>query len=172
MAVITLRCRIFTCSIYRTHETFAEAKNYDAGLTKPGFMFFPTKEGKPRAFNVNYRPGVVMWYYNGEYLWSQNEPTLEGPGNGFLLVVDANPQEFDLPIAPAEYYQSKDGWTSWEFDEYAQPFLKDSFVSMMCFLRRPAYYSSDVSDRTASPVPRSWSTDCRHWSKRPGKAAR
>ncbi len=128
------------------YESFKEAKNYDASLTKPGFIFYSTKDGKPQAFNINYRPGVVMWYYNGEFLWSQNEPTQEGPGNGYLLVVDANPQEFDLPIAPAEYYQSVDGWTSWQFDEYAQPFLKDSFVEMMCFLRRPAYYSSDVSE--------------------------
>jgi M6 family metalloprotease-like protein len=128
------------------YASFSQAKNYDASLTKPGFTFFPTGEGKNRAFNVNYRPGVVMWYYNGEYLWSQNEPTDEGPGNGFLLVVDSNPQEYQLPIAPAEYFQTKDGWTSWEFDEYAQPFLKDGFVEMMCFLRRPAYYSSDVSE--------------------------
>jgi len=128
------------------YESFVEAKNYDAGLTKPGFMFYSTTGGKPQAFNVNYRPGVVMWYYNGEFLWSQNEPSTEGPGNGYLLVVDANPQEFKLPIAPAEYYQTTDGWTSWQFDEYAQPFLKDSFVRMMCFLRRPAYYSSDVTE--------------------------
>lgn len=128
------------------YASFSKAKNYDASLSKPGFTFFPTKEGKHRAFNVNYRPGVVMWYYNGEFLWSQNEPTQEGPGNGFLLVVDSNPQEYELPIAPAEYFQSRDGWTSWEFDEYAQPFLKDSFVEMMCFLRRPAYYSTDVSE--------------------------
>lgn len=137
------------------YESFDAAKNYDAGLIKPGFIFYPTKEGKQRAFNVNYRPGVVMWYYNGEYLWSQNEPTQEGPGHGFLLVVDSIPQEYKLPIAPAEYFQSKDGWTSWEFDEYAQPFLKDGFVSTMCFLRRPAYYSTDVSEEDRESCARS-----------------
>lgn len=129
------------------YETFAEAKNYDASLTKPGFSFFPTPSGNLQAFNVNYRPGVVMWYYNGEYLWSQNEPSQEGPGNGYLLVVDANPQEYQLPIAPRENYKTtEDGWTYWEFDGSAQPFLKNNFVSMMCFLRRPAYYSTDVSE--------------------------
>ena len=129
------------------YETFVEAKNYDEGLTKPGFTFFATPSGNLRAFNVNYRPGVVMWYYNGEYLWSQNEPTQQGPGNGFLLVVDANPQEYQLPIAPQENYKTtEDGWTYWEFDGTSQPFLKNGFVNMMCALRRPAYYSTDVSD--------------------------
>jgi bacillopeptidase F (M6 metalloprotease family) len=128
------------------YATFDQARNYDANLAQPSFTFFPTEGGVNRAFNVNYRPGVVMWYYNGEFLWSQNEPTQEGPGNGFLLVVDANPQEYELPLAPAEYFQARDGWTSWELDEYAQPFLKKSYVDMMCFLRRPAYYSTDVSE--------------------------
>ena len=129
------------------YETFAKAKNYDQGLTKPGFNFFPTPAGNLRAFNVNYRPGVVMWYYNGEYLWSQNEPSLQGPGNGFLLVVDANPQEFSLPIAPEENLKTtEDGWTYWGFGGAAQPYLKTSFVNMMCFLQRPAYYSSNVSE--------------------------
>jgi immune inhibitor A len=129
------------------YASFAEAKNYDSGLLKPGFMFYPTAEGSMQAINVNYRPGLLMWYYNGEFLWSQNEPTESGPGNGFLLVVDSNPQEYKLPIAPAEYYTTTDGWTAWELDEKAQPFLKDSFVSIMCFLRRPDYYSSDVSEQ-------------------------
>jgi hypothetical protein len=97
------------------------------------------------ALNVNYRPGVVMWYYNGEYLWSQNEPAETGPGRGFLLVVDANPQEFTISALPQQYFQSSDGWTSWQFDDTAQPWLRDSFVDAMCFQRRPDYYSTDVS---------------------------
>jgi len=129
------------------YETFESAKNYDAALQQPGFMFFPTGQNGVQAFNVNYRPGVLMWYYNGEFLWSQNEPTESGPGNGFLLVVDANPQEFQVPIAPPEYFRSEDGWTWWDFDEAAQPFLRNSFVRMMCFLRRPAYYSADVGEQ-------------------------
>lgn len=128
------------------YATFENAKNYDASLTQPGFSMFPTEDGTPRAFNVNYRPGVVMWYYNGEYLWSQNEPTQEGPGNGYLLVVDANPQEYSLPLAPEQFYKTEDGFSYWEFNDDAQPFLKDSFVNMMCFMRRPAYYSTDVSE--------------------------
>ena len=120
-------------------------KNYDQALSHPGFMFFPDQDGTMSAFNVNYRPGVVMWYYNGEYLWSQNEPAETGPGRGFLLVVDSTPQEFSLPALPDRYYQTTDAWTHWAFDDTAQSLLRDGFVDTMCFQRRPDYYSADVA---------------------------
>jgi immune inhibitor A len=127
------------------YREFDTVKNYDQALSHPGFTFFPDADGEMSALNVNYRPGVVMWYYNGEYLWSQNEPAETGPGRGFLLVVDANPQEFAISALPQQYFQSSDGWTAWQFDDTAQPWLRDSFVDAMCFQRRPDYYSTDVS---------------------------
>ncbi|MDG2039899.1 MAG: immune inhibitor A [Ilumatobacter sp.] len=127
------------------YQQFDAVKNYDQALSHPGFTFFPDSNGEMSALNVNYRPGVVMWYYNGEYLWSQNEPAETGPGRGFLLVVDANPQEFANSAVPQQYFQASDGWTSWQFDDTAQPWLRDSFVDAMCFQRRPDYYSTDVS---------------------------
>ncbi len=127
------------------YREFDTVKNYDQALSHPGFTFFPDRDGDMAAFNVNYRPGVVMWYYNGEYLWSQNEPSETGPGRGFLLVVDANPQEFAVPALPQQYYQTSDGWTHWQFDDAAQPLLRDGFVDVMCFQRRPDYYSTDVA---------------------------
>ncbi|TXS90872.1 M6 family metalloprotease domain-containing protein [Parahaliea maris] len=128
------------------YAEFAAVRNYDAALTKPGFSFFPLGgEGEEMgALNVNYRPGVVMWYYNGEYLWSQNEPAETGPGNGFLLVVDSTPREFALDAIPPQYFRQEDGWSWWEFDDAAQPFLKRGFVDTMCFQRRLDYYASDV----------------------------
>ena len=127
------------------YQEFAHVTNYDQALSYPGFTFFPDQDGEMSALNVNYRPGVVMWYYNGEYLWSQNEPAESGPGLGFLLVVDSTPQEFQLPALPERYYQTADGWTAWEFDETAQPLLRDGFVDTMCFQRQPSYYSTDVA---------------------------
>jgi hypothetical protein len=127
------------------YAEFDKVKNYDASLARPGFMFYPDGQGGMAAANVNYRPGVLMWYYNGEYLWSQNEPAESGPGRGFLLLVDAVPQEFELPAVPPQYFKREDGWTWWEFDEGAQPFLQAGYINTMCFQRRPAYYSSDVS---------------------------
>ncbi|MEM6775573.1 MAG: M6 family metalloprotease domain-containing protein [Pseudomonadota bacterium] len=126
---------------------FAAVKNYDAGLVGVGFAFYPNGEGGFDAVNTNYRPGVVMWYYNGDYLWSQNEPVENGPGKGFLLVVDSTPQEFDLPGVPRRYYQRDDeGWRWYEFDESAQSWLRESYVAVMCFQRQEAFYSQDVSD--------------------------
>lgn len=132
------------------YAVFEGVKNYDAALRKPGFMFYPDGRGSFSAVNVNYRPGVLMWYYNGEYLWSQNEPAESGPGRGFLLLVDATPQEFELPAIPQQYFKRDAGWTWWEFDESAQSFLREAYINTMCFQRRPPYYSSDVSadDRT------------------------
>ena len=127
------------------YREFASVTNYDQALSHPGFTFFPDRDGEMSALNVNYRPGGVMWYYNGEYLWSQNEPSETGPGRGFLLVVDAHPQEFAIPALPQQYYQTSDGWTHWQFDEAAQPLLRDGFVDTMCFQRQPDFYSTDVT---------------------------
>ena len=132
------------------YREFASVTNYDQALSHPGFTFFPDRDGGMSALNVNYRPGVVMWYYNGEYLWSQNEPAETGPGQGFLLVVDANPQEFEIPALPEQYYRTADGWTHWQFDEAAQPLLRDGFVDTMCFQRRADYYSTDVAPEDAA----------------------
>ena len=126
---------------------FAAVKNYDTGLNGAGFVFYPDGEGGFSAVNANYRPGVVMWYYNGDYLWSQNEPAMNGPGEGFLLVVDSTPQEFELPGVPDRYYREDDrGWTWYEFDDDAQGWLRESYVAVMCFQRREAYFSQDVSE--------------------------
>jgi len=128
------------------YREFNNVKNYDQALSEPGFLFTPDAAGEMSAVNVNYRPGVVMWYYNGEYLWSQNEPAETGPGRGFLLVVDSTPQEFDIPMLPRVNYETTDGWTHWQFDESAQPQLRAGFVDTMCFQRRPDYYLADVAD--------------------------
>ena len=128
------------------YASFDKVKNYDAGLGKPGFSFYKDKSGEMKAISANYRPGVLAWYYNGEYLWSQNEPAQFGPGNGFLLLVDANPQEFNLPGVPEKYLQNKQGWTFYQFDKEAQPWLHQNFVDVMCHQRRAAYYASDVSE--------------------------
>lgn len=129
------------------YEQFANAYNYDKSIDGPGFTFFRNAEtGAMEAVDFRYRSGVLLWYYNGSYLWSQNEPAQFGPGNGFLLLVDANPQEFSLPAVPASYLQNDEGWRFYEFSADAQPLLQNSFLDVMCFQRRADYYPIDLSD--------------------------
>ncbi len=126
------------------YAEFAAARNYDAVLAQTDFRFFLDPDQGLRAASINYRPGVVMWYYNGEYLWGQNDPAELGPGNGYLLVVDSTPQEFHVPLLPEKYYREKDGWTWWDLDDSAQPLLETAFVEVMCFERRADYYPSEL----------------------------
>ncbi|MEE2636429.1 MAG: immune inhibitor A domain-containing protein [Acidobacteriota bacterium] len=127
-------------------RVFDTVENYDQALREPSCLFFPDQDGGMSALNVNYRSGVVMWYYNGEYLWSQNEPAETGAGRGFLLVVDSTPQEFAISALPERYFHETDDWTYWQFDETAQPVLRSGYVDTMCFQRQPSYYSGDVAE--------------------------
>ncbi|MDR2214152.1 MAG: immune inhibitor A [Pseudomonadales bacterium] len=128
------------------YAQYANAYNYDRSLDGPGFSFFRNPDsGAMEAVDFRYRSGVLMWYYNGSYLWSQNEPSQFGPGQGFLLLVDPNPQEFDLAAVPESYYKDDAGWRHYEFDAEAQTMLRDEFLAVMCFQRRPAYYPVELS---------------------------
>ncbi len=129
------------------YEQFANAHNYDNSLDNPGFSFYRNPEnGEMEAVDFRYQPGVLMWYYNGSYLWSQNDPAQFGPGNGFLLLVDSTPQEFELPPVPTTYYKDDEGWRFYDFNDDAQATLKQGFIDVMCWQRRPDYYPIDVSD--------------------------
>jgi len=133
------------------YEDFSSAYNYDSALATPGFSFYRNSEtGAMEAINFRYRPGVLAWYYNGEYLWSQNEPAQFGPGNGFLLLVDSTPQEFQYPPVPAQYFKTDGGWDRYEFDDSAQTWLRDEFLAVMCFERRAPYYPLDLGEADLS----------------------
>ena len=129
------------------YAQFDGATNYDANLAKPGMLFYPDSS-QPLGFSalsINYRPGLLVWYYNGEYLWSQNEPSQNGPGNGFLLLLDSSPQEFDLP-GLTSHYQSEAGWRFYQFAESEQPLLRQRYLATACLLRRSNYFPSELAD--------------------------
>ncbi len=129
------------------YEEFDTAYNYDRNLAEPGFTFYrDDRTGEMEAIDFRYRSGVLAWYYNGEYLWSQNEPAQFGPGNGFLLLVDANVQEYEYPPVPDQYFRNDEGWRYYEFDDDAQSWLGQNYLDVMCFQRRPAYYPVDLGD--------------------------
>lgn len=127
------------------YALFESGINYDNNLNRPGFIYFPNPDtGKMEAMDFHYQPGTLVWYYNGEYLWSQNEPSQFGPGNGFLLLVDSTPQEYQLPAIPKDFYKDDQGWHYYEFDDNAQSLLKKGFIDVMCFQRRASYYPVDM----------------------------
>jgi M6 family metalloprotease-like protein len=132
------------------YEAFASAYNYDSALANPGFSFYRNADGGFEAINFRYRPGVLAWYYNGEYPWSENDPAFLGPGDGFLLLVDSTPQEFEYPSVPAEHYRTEGGWTRYEFDDGAQAWLRQAYLDVMCFQRRPEYYPLDLGEADLS----------------------
>ncbi|MBV1907312.1 MAG: immune inhibitor A [Pseudomonadales bacterium] len=128
-------------------EEFRKAYNYDSHLNEPMLSFFNDSiSGDMKAMDVRYRSGVLAWYYNGAYLWSQNEPSQFGPGNGFLLLVDSNPQEYNYPGIAEQYYKNDKGWRYYDFDEEAQNYLKKSFLEVMCFQRRAAYFPPAIQE--------------------------
>ena len=129
------------------YEEFETAVNYDRNLANPGLAFYKNAgSGQMEAVDFRYRPGVLAWYYNGEYSWSENEPAESGPGNGFLLLVDSTPQEFEYPPVPGQYFKEDEGWRRYEFDEGAQPWLREAYLDVMCFQRRPTYYAVDLGE--------------------------
>ncbi|MBI4376356.1 MAG: immune inhibitor A [Elusimicrobia bacterium] len=136
------------------YEKFPSAYNYDRSLSEGSLTFYPDGEKGFAAMNARYRPGVVMWYYNGAYSWSENEPAQNGPGQGYLLVVDSRPQEYRYPPVPAKYFKTSGGWTYHEFDDEAKPWLRESFLQVMCFQRKPSYYPGDISDEDRAACPK------------------
>lgn len=122
---------------------FKDVFNYDSTLRREALSFH---DGKGGAFAARYRPGVVLWYANGEYLWSQNEPAQFGTGNGFLLVVDSTPQEYRYPGVPEQFYKTENDRTFYKLDDSAQAALEKGFLDVMCHQRRPDYFPSDIPE--------------------------
>jgi hypothetical protein len=134
------------------YATFPRAKNYDSALAEPSFSFYRNADtGAIEAADIRYRPGVLTWYYNGEFPWSENDPATSGIGNGFLLLVDSTPQEFQIPAVPSQYFKDVDGLRWYDFDAGAQTPIRQGFLDVMCFQRRPGYYALDLApaDRAA-----------------------
>ena len=126
-------------------QDFETAFNYDSTMRRESQVFYRDPEsGEFRAFDVRYRSGVVLWYANGSFLWSQNEPSRQGPGQGFLLVVDSIPQEYRYPAVPERYFKREKDRSYYEFDEKAQEWLRRNYLDVLCFQRRPEYFPPDL----------------------------
>ncbi len=116
---------------------------YDSALAKTGVSFYanPKNPEEVLAVKTRNRPGVVLWYYNGAYAWSENDPSINGPGQGYLLVVDSNTSELELPGLTDWYKGSKEANdTHYDIkEELAQNALMAAYAKTVCFVRNPAY---------------------------------
>lgn len=120
---------------------------YDSALgrARPIFGYDPERKVMG-AVRMKARPGALIWYVNGAYAWSENEPTHNGPGRGFLLAVDANPNEYALPGWGA-FYQGRrsEADTRYELSgAEAQERLKRAALKTICFVRSPWSYPRDL----------------------------
>lgn len=118
---------------------------YDQALAKPSYSFYYDPESEQMmAVDVRHRPGVVIWYYNGAFAWSENDPAINGPGKGYLLAVDSNPNEIPFPglarwLAGSD--QAMDSHYDLSSDE-AQKALAEAYTRTVCFLRAAEYLPS------------------------------
>lgn len=129
------------------------ADRYDHGILSDAFRFFwdPAKQAL-RALRAQPRPGVVAWYADGAYAWSENDPATNGPGQGFLLVADAQPNEIALPGWPLKGDPAAFD-TRYELTEPAdQKALEDAYFRTMCFVRNGAWRPRDL-DPKRCPTP-------------------
>lgn len=120
----------------------ANQHRYDHALAEAAPLFYanPTN-GEMMAVQVRNRPGVVLWYYNGAFAWSENDPASNGPGLGYLLVVDANTSELKLPGLESLYRgEAANNDTHYEIEgAEAQTQLAQAFAKTVCFVRDASY---------------------------------
>jgi hypothetical protein len=99
------------------------------------------------AISVRHRPGVMVWYFDGAFAWSENDPSVNGQGKGYLLALDANPNELALPGLTA--YLKGDAArydTRYELgDPKAQQMIADAWFTTQCFVRNQALRPLDLA---------------------------
>ena len=124
------------------------AYRYDAALARPRTYFLADpKTGSPQAVQVRHRPGVLAWYYDGAFAWSENDPADNGQGKGYLLALDANPNELPLPgLEPWLQGDPAHFDTRYELkDPQAQTAVRDAWLKTMCFVRNRRYWPRDLA---------------------------
>lgn len=133
---------------YRDPYADDAAARYDRALADAGLRFYRVPDDPPgqlRAVRIRPRPGVLAWYVDGRFAWSENDPSDLGPGHGFLLAVDAWPNEIALP--GLERWMAGDPAA---FDTRyavrtpeAQAALGPAYDALVCFVRDAAWRPLD-----------------------------
>jgi immune inhibitor A len=118
---------------------------YDQALAKTRpIIYFDPQTNTMKALTMSSSAGAIIWYANGSYAWSENEPTQNGPGKGFLLAIDAHPHELKIPTWAAEYKGSVEQFDTHYKIAHQQKTLKQSALKTMCAVRTPKYYPPNL----------------------------
>lgn len=132
----------------------AKGHRYDRTLSQEYYRFYYDTVGKRMvAAVVRNRPGVVVWYYNGAWAWSENDPGDNGPGEGYLLAVDSNPNEIPL-VGWEGFLKGKPAENNTHYDitsDRAQAALRTSFFHTVCFVRNRKYMPKSGLPKTGRP---------------------
>ena len=122
---------------------------YDSALAQANPIFaYNIEQEEIQVIRIKARPGAMVWYVNGKYAWSENEPTQNGQGKGFLLAVDSNPNELLLPGLKRFYKgEPKNFNTHYDFNsESAQKLMKRATLQSICFVRTSWSYPKDLPE--------------------------
>ena len=131
--------------------TDGEPHRYDQALGKQTVRFYYDLNKKQMsALQVRPRPGVVVWYVDGAYAWSENDPAINGPGRGFALPIDSWPNEIEIPGVEAWFNGAVDQFdTRYETaDPSTQDNLKAAFLKTACFVRSRDYWPRGIDLKT------------------------
>jgi M6 family metalloprotease-like protein len=133
------------------------ASDYDKALAESSWSFYHDPQGdRMIAIEVRKRPGVLVWYFNGSYAWSENDPAINGPGKGYLLAVDSRPHELALPGLEGLLLGGGDGGDPQSHYDVkspeAQSALEASYARTVCFVRSKAYLPRGVRCRRPALV--------------------
>ena len=129
---------------------------YDQSLARPSYGFYGHgKSDQMMAVAVRKRPGVVVWYYDGAFAWSENDPAINGAGKGYLLALDSNPNELKLPGLDY-WFAGDDGNFDTHYDvssELAQQALRAAYTRTVCTVRSPDYMPrSGIDEAVAKAI--------------------
>ncbi|MCK6574519.1 immune inhibitor A [Myxococcota bacterium] len=141
---------------FRDPSTGAPSDDTALARSTPRFYVDP-RTGAPVGVTVTPLPGVIAWYVDGAFAWGENDPADHGQGRGFLLAVDATPEELPLP-GFERWYEGRPGAndTHYALDSAdAQVALRASFGATMCLVRpapfRPAGFFDGAAPAFACP---------------------
>ncbi|MCB9528931.1 MAG: immune inhibitor A [Myxococcales bacterium] len=103
--------------------------------------FYRAPDGVMHAIRARPRPGVVAWYVDGAWPWSENDPADLGPGRGYLLALDAWPEEITLPGLEGWLRDTPGGFTTHYVTDgdATQKALATAWHDTLCFVRAAAW---------------------------------